>query len=780
MAIFYVASNGNDDAAGTSVSNAFRTMERARDAMRDSAGNDTALIRGGTYKITSALELNADDNGSSFKAYGGEKPVLQGGTTVTGWTKGANGVWTAKVIEDSVDQVTWQGMRLTEARSPNFDPADPIKGGWLWAKDLPAGGDPLKQLAINSADLSAEKLQPGMKMHVFTDLGYANNTLTIASVDRAKGIVTFKEEASFELGSRSRYFVEDGKVHLDKPGEYWFDRATDTLHVKAPAGFNGKSVVASNESDLVKITDAQNIKIEGLTFTDAATSASGVPYRAAIQVSNSHDVVIDGNSFLNVPRGVNVADGSYSVTVTDNDFQHIWGSAINLGYGTRDNVVSTNSIRWASEVNATNAAIQIDETANNKITDNLIRDVGRWGIGGANYDPSNPSGGSRIEGNIILHSSKTTTDTGAIYIWSAPDPDKHAGYVIRNNVIIDSGGLEAEEGGFRPGQQYSNGVYLDDYTSRSEVSGNFVYGTVRGGLYIHGGSDNAMFNNIVLGNKDIGVQLFEIKRPMTGNDVYDNIVEAPYNEDDTVAFFGSNIPPETFRENFYFGSPLRFDDKTWAEWRAAGYDAGSAILTATVFVDPTTGDFRLKPAAAPLQGGFDPLPWDAMTTFRGGVVRWGTEASDKLQGGSGNDVLDGLAGADTLRGWGGQDSLDGGEGSDVLFGGDGRDELMGGSGRDRFYFAKVTDAREDSIVDFQSGLDLFVLSPVDARTDLSGNQSFRFIGADAFSAAGQVRAVQSGPDTVIYLNVDADKDAEGVIRVNAFDATKLSASDFIL
>ncbi len=50
MAIFYVAPDGDDRADGLSPATAFASLERARDAMRDSAGSDTAYVAAGTYE----------------------------------------------------------------------------------------------------------------------------------------------------------------------------------------------------------------------------------------------------------------------------------------------------------------------------------------------------------------------------------------------------------------------------------------------------------------------------------------------------------------------------------------------------------------------------------------------------------------------------------------------------------------------------------------------------------------------------------------------------------
>jgi hypothetical protein len=66
------------------------------------------------------------------------------------------------------------------------------------------------------------------------------------------------------------------------------------------------------------------------------------------------------------------------------------------------------------------------------------------------------------------------------------------------------------------------------------------------------------------------------------------------------------------------------------------------------------------------------------------------------------------------------------------------------------------------------------LSRVDANTSARGDQAFTFIGEKgAFTQAGQVRYQQTGTDTWLYLNTDADSAAEAVIRLKgSFDLSK--------
>ena len=83
-----------------------------------------------------------------------------------------------------------------------------------------------------------------------------------------------------------------------------------------------------------------------------------------------------------------------------------------------------------------------------------------------------------------------------------------------------------------------------------------------------------------------------------------------------------------------------------------------------------------------------------------------------MSGNAGANSLTGTAFNDTLIGGAGADTLIGNGGDDVLSGGNGSDTLTGGAGADRFVFnvAPNASSNKDTLVDFQSGIDLIQLS----------------------------------------------------------------------
>jgi hypothetical protein len=77
-----------------------------------------------------------------------------------------------------------------------------------------------------------------------------------------------------------------------------------------------------------------------------------------------------------------------------------------------------------------------------------------------------------------------------------------------------------------------------------------------------------------------------------------------------------------------------------------------------------------------------------------------------------------------------------------------------------------------------SAQDHLDLSRIDANALRAGNQAFAFIGKGEFTAAGQVRYEAAGSEARVFLNTDADHDAEGIIRLAGIRSLK--SGDFLL
>jgi RTX calcium-binding nonapeptide repeat (4 copies) len=146
----------------------------------------------------------------------------------------------------------------------------------------------------------------------------------------------------------------------------------------------------------------------------------------------------------------------------------------------------------------------------------------------------------------------------------------------------------------------------------------------------------------------------------------------------------------------------------------------------------------------------------------------GGAAGEAISGGADNDRLAGNGGDDVLLGGLGLDALSGGAGNDRLTGDLGKDALTGGIGADLFIFANAASiglgATRDKITDFTHGVD-----------DLTMVFMNSFIGAAAFTAAGQVR--YNATTGILSGSTDADVAAEWTMLL--VNKPVLTAADFV-
>lgn len=170
---------------------------------------------------------------------------------------------------------------------------------------------------------------------------------------------------------------------------------------------------------------------------------------------------------------------------------------------------------------------------------------------------------------------------------------------------------------------------------------------------------------------------------------------------------------------------------------------------------------------------------------------YGRNQADTLNGGSGADTLVGYSGDDRLIGGSGRDLIRGGWGDDSLIGGRAKDIMRGDWGDDNFIFLNSMDSsrfasRADVIKDFAYGSNTIDLSAIDASTEISGSNTFTFIGTSEFdtSPEGGVCFQQfnlggtANDYTMVYIDTDSDPDPEMSIKIMGIHY--LTSSDFIL
>ena len=272
---FHASPAGSDENPGTKAK-PFRSMAGARDAVRkihaDMTGDIVVLLRGGTYAIKEAILFEAGDSGTNghnivYKAYPGETAVISGGRPITGWTQDDGGRWKATTDIDSFRQLYVNGVRAVRARGEI--PPDIALHGQDGYRTTNAGMANWR----NPCDIE-------FCYHVV----WTHSRCKVAGIVReGDGAVITMLQPHFTMARTKEgvqvklpSYIENAFELLDEPGEWYLDRAADTLyHIPRPGeDMATAEVIAPAVEKLVELQGTpdrpvHHIVFEGLTFADA-------------------------------------------------------------------------------------------------------------------------------------------------------------------------------------------------------------------------------------------------------------------------------------------------------------------------------------------------------------------------------------------------------------------------------------------------------------------------------------------------------------------------------
>jgi parallel beta-helix repeat protein len=162
-------------------------------------------------------------------------------------------------------------------------------------------------------------------------------------------------------------------------------------------------------------------------------------------------------------------------------------------------------------------------------------------------------------------------------------------------------------------RKYGFGIYLDNATSNCLVANNTVYRTSWGTVFLHGGQNNVVENNILADDVVQQVFISNYTGKMSGNRLRRNIICCPTAEAKMLTL--RRFTDETLAESDYnlfwaAGRPVEMDPiGSLAEWRKRGFDTRSLVAD-PLFAAPARDDFSLRPGSPASTLGFTPIVMD--------------------------------------------------------------------------------------------------------------------------------------------------------------------------
>jgi parallel beta-helix repeat protein len=679
---FYVATNGNDQWSGTLSApdssrndGPFATLQKARNAIRELKHNGskdafTVLVRGGIYQLSETFVLELEDSGTEsaptvFRAFPNERPILSGNRTISNFEPFKGKILKANLTEiikesNSERQLFANGKRQILARYPNFDPLDPIGGGYLYV-ERPAKEGSKSEFRYQDDSMKEWPNLQAAEVVIFPGNGWRNNIVTVLGIDRTTRTITLSKETSHEIKSGNRYYLQNLLEELDSPGEWYFDCQGKILYYWPSNDAVLETVTIPVLKTIVEIRGEKNgnkydgtpsnIRFEGFTMDGCKGSA--------IVVNGAKSTVIGGNTIYNAgSRGIEIQDGFNNLAFGNNIYD-VGEEGIRISGGDRKTLTPANNRAENNYIHHIGVFIKNSSGitcggVGNVISHNLIHSTPRMGIWLYGND-------NLVEYNHIHHVNMETDDSGIIYC-SGGDWTQR-GNVIRHNYFHDSGGYGRQSAAYlwqTPFDTY--GIYLDDWFSGTMVYGNIVANTASGGIFIHSGRDNIVVNNVIIKGGLLGQMVYSAWPPshptaqkllpemyakiaemnytkypqlssitdaqtgakMSGNSFIRNIV---YYSDKDAMLYGiyNDIDLTTtvsdYNVIYHAGAPLLVSftkalaDRQWQSWQDKGLDRHSLIAD-PLFADVEKGDFHLSPNSPALKMGFKPIPIDKIGPYQ--------------------------------------------------------------------------------------------------------------------------------------------------------------------
>jgi hypothetical protein len=516
----YVSPEGDDRHAGTK-SQPLQTLEGAQKAVREvreahPGKTVTVYFEGGVYPLERAVRLTAGDAGSEqapivYKAMEGETPVFSGGKALVQWSRPDDAQireqlspsvrdkvyvsdLSAAGITDFGDptdagqrpELVCNGRLQTLARWPNtgFVRAGVAKGATvLQGTYISVHGTKEGRFEYSDACQDRWAQEEDVRLGGYWYWDWKDDFQKVDVWDAGQRIVQVREPYHlYGYKDSLRYFGLNLFCEIDRPGEWYLNRATGLLYWYPPEGVDPNraevSLTCFREPFMLEMTDCAHVTFDGLTFCEGRGSAVKVTGGTHNRLSGCR-IERFGRDGVHIEGGTQHSVlGCYLSTFGHGGFRITGGDRKTLtpcNHSVEHTVVEHFSLFQRTY----EPAIYL-EGCGARIAHNRFR--------------HSSSSAMRLEGNDFIieynevsHVVNESDDQGGIDVYYNPS---YRGMVIRYNRWSDIAG------GTRHG---AAGIRFDDM-----ISGMYVFGNLFercgaadfGGVQIHGGKDNRIENNV--------------------------------------------------------------------------------------------------------------------------------------------------------------------------------------------------------------------------------------------------------------------------------------------
>jgi len=415
-----------------------------------------------------------------LSAFGtGSKPVINGFTTLSGWTNLGGGIWQAAApyCKASLNMVTLNDVPQAIGRYPNegyltFESAN----GTTSITD--------NQLASSPNWTGAEVVI--RKTHWVID----RNVIT----NHTGTVITYSTGSDYPGLPGYGYFIQNDPKTLDKIGEWYFNPVNKNFQFYFGSGNPSLYLVKASKVDtLVYINNRSNIKYDNLSFQGANF--------ASFLINNSQNITIQFCEILYSGTDAILASNTANLTCKNSLINHSNNDAFAIDtYGgtsvrtlVSDNIIKNSGLipGMGGNGDGKNFALSI-QSEKSIIQNNYVDSCGYLGI-------VFTGDSTVVKNNVVNHFCMVKDDGSGIYTYIETPSVIYYGRKVLNNIVLNGFGAPAGTSDMIPA---ASGIYLDGYTQNVLASGNTVSQCSLAGIYIGWYAknltirENVLFNNL--------------------------------------------------------------------------------------------------------------------------------------------------------------------------------------------------------------------------------------------------------------------------------------------
>jgi len=655
--VIHVAVNGDDSWSGVlprpnarRTDGPLATPRAAQRAVRKliRAGRAETIevrLRAGTYCLSKPLVFTARDCLApepepgkrqgypaptvTWRAHGRGAPVLSAGRRIANWrVTEVNGcrAWVADL--PSVRRGAWwfqqlwvDGERRLRPRLPHrgFHRIDRLVG--VNAKTAYNQGQDRFVYAPGDIDPRWHNLGD---VEVVALSYWTESRLWIDSISPRRRLAKFDRVSSkrltddFSADRPTEYYVENVFEALNRPGQWYLDRAAGKLYYLPLPGERRDrvEVIAPVHGEVVRLegtgrNPVARLAFEGVQFShnqwflppdqsNVGQSTHLTP--GAVVLRHTTNCHLRDCSVSHVGSyGVELAEACSDVVLDRCTVADLGAGGVKIWHGCRRNTVTDCEIGDGGILYPSAVGVLIGRSSGNKLVHCHIHDFYYTGIsvGWTWGYAESEAYGNLIEYNHVHDIGRGfLSDMGGIYTLGVSP-----GTRIRHNVFHDI--TARGYGGWA--------IYTDEGSTDILIENNLSYRTNRSPFHQHYGRDNEIRNNIWVCGRESQLALTRLEEHCSFR-FHHNIVY--FEEGELLTGRLGQAGPEhvDLHDNLYWrthGGRFRFGRLTFGQWQKTGHDRGSRIADPR-FVAPGRDDYALRPASPALTLGFQPFDVSAV------------------------------------------------------------------------------------------------------------------------------------------------------------------------